>query len=430
MLKLPRGLLAFRSRNFLLYFCGHLTSQIGSWIEQTAVAWILYELTNSTILLGLGGLCRAAPMILLGLVGGAVADRARRRALLMFTESTMLVVSSIVGALALTGHLQFWHLYLSSLASGTLYAFSVPARQALFPQLVPREALPSAVTLNSLAARSAAFIGPSIAGVALAFSGYALPFLLNAASFLGMLAALAALHMPAAAPAGATARPRLRQDVMEGVRYLRRSSLLKGVLTLEVLAGIFGHNSALITIMARDVLDAGPQGLGSLLSALAAGALFGMLLMVVFHTERRGRIIPIAGAVYTLLLIGFGFSGSLALSLALLFGLGAADGVWGVARNTVVQLAVPDQLRGRAMSVVFLATRASTPLGHSTSGFIASLVGGPGTLVFGAALIGVTVATVGRRIPALASTRAEAPDALDATVAAGGERAKSEAERR
>ncbi len=120
----------------------------------------------------------------------------------------------------------------------------------------------------------------------------------------------------------------------------------------------------------------------------------------------------------------------MALSLALLFGLGAADGVWGVARNTVVQLAVPDQLRGRAMSVVFLATRASTPLGHSTSGFIASLVGGPGTLVFGAALIGVTVATVGRRIPALAATRAEAPDALDATVAARGERAKSEAERR
>jgi MFS family permease len=413
---LPRGLLALRSRDYRWYFVGHLTSQTGSWIEMTAVAWILYELTNSAVLLGLGGLCRAAPMILLGLVGGAVADRVPRRLLLILTESIMLVVSAIVGLLALTGNLQFWHLYLLSLTSGTLFAFSVPARQALFPELVPRSAMPSAVMLNSLVARGSGFIGPPIAGAALATTGYAMPFLLNAASFLAMLAALAAMHVPSRSPARGSARPSLRKDMMEGLHFIRRSPLLKGVLALELFAGLFGHNSALITIMARDVLHAGPQGLGLLLSALAAGALAGMLAMVLFHTERYGRVILIAGASYTLLLIGFGVSGSFALSLILLFAVGAADGVWGVARNTTVQLAVPNELRGRAMSVVFLATRGSTPLGHFTSGLTASFMGGPATIVLGAALIGAGVAATARRIPGFSSARHTPhplPDAAD-----------------
>lgn len=413
-LTLPRGLLALRERNYRLYFLGHMTSQVGSWIEMTAVAWILYELTNSTVLLGLGGLSRAAPMILLGLLGGAVADRVPRRLLLIMTESAMLLVSTIVGLLALTGHLQFWHLYLLSLTSGTLFAFSVPARQALFPELVPRAAMPSAVTLNSVAVRSAGFIGPSIAGVALAFSGYALPFLLNAASFLAMLAALAALRLPPRADARQSTRPSLRSDMLQGLHFIWHNPLLKGVLALELFAGLFGHNSALITIMARDVLHTGPQGLGLLLSALAAGALAGMLVMVLLHTERYGRVILIAGASYTLLMIGFGVSGSFVLSLALLFAIGAADGIWGVARNTAVQLSVPNELRGRAMSVVFLATRGSTPLGHFTSGLTASFLGGPATIVLGATLIGGAVIATLRRVPEFGSTRS-APHPLAAS---------------
>jgi MFS family permease len=399
----PRGLLALRSRNFLLYFTGHFTSQVGTWIEQTAVAWILYELTDSAVLLGLGGLFRAAPMILLALPGGAIADRVRHRRLLAATESIMFAVAVTMGVLAATDQLQFWHLYLLNLASGTLYAFSVPARQALFPALVARDALPSAVTLNSAAARSAAFIGPSIAGLTLAFSGYAAPFFLNAASFVAMLAALAAMRLPRAVHAPQTARLGLRNDMGEGVKFVRRSDLLTAVLTLEFLAGLFGHNSAIVTIMARDVLGAGPQGLGALLSALSAGALFGMLLMVVRHTERRGRLILIAGGAYSLLLVGFAASSSLALSMALLFALGAADGVWGVARNTVVHLAIPDALRGRVMSMVFLVTRGSTPMGQLSSGVLAALIGAPATILLGAAMVGAAVARTGLRVPELRS---------------------------
>lgn len=400
---LPRGLQALRERDYALYFSGHLTSQIGNWIELTAVAWILYEMTDSAVLLGLGGLCRAAPTILLALPGGAVADRLVRRPLLMATESIMLIVSVVLGVLALTAQLQFWHLYVLSLISGTLTAFSTPARHALFPALVPRALMPSAVTLNSLAARGAAFLGPSIAGVALLVGGYAAPFLLNAVSFLAMLAALAAMRLPAGVPARQTAKRGMRTDMLEGLRFVWRSPLLKAVLGLEVLAGLFGHNTALITLVARDVLGSGPQGLGYLMSGLGAGALFGMLLTVAFHTEQRGRVILVAGTVYTALFVGFGLSSWFWLSTALLFALGTADGVWSVARNTVVQLAVPDALRGRAMSMVFLVTRGSTPLGHFSSGVLAALIGAPGTVVLGALLIGAGVVGAGMRVPALGS---------------------------
>ena len=413
---LPRGLAALREPNYRWYFLGHVTSQVGTWIEQTAVAWILYELTDSTILLGLGGLSRAAPTILLALLGGAIADRLPQRRLLFATESTLLVVSLAMAALAYTGELQFWHLYVLNILSGTLSAFSTPARHALFPTLVPRAMIPSAVALNSLAARSAGFIGPAIAGMALAFSGYALPFVLNAASFVGMLAALIVIRLPAAAPAAPSTPQGLRRDIAEGVRFIWGNPLLKGVLALEVLTGVFGHNTALITIIARDVLGSGPQGLGSLLSALSAGALCGMLSTVVFHTEQRAPLILFAGALYTLLLLGFGFSDSLGVSLVLLFALGAADGAWSVARNTVVQLAAPDAMRGRTMSAVFLVTRGSTPLGHFTSGLLAAAIGGAGTVLLGGAVIGAGVAAAAARAPALgsywrdAAGRARSPD--------------------
>src|SRR2546423_14605482 len=157
-----RGLDALRSRNYVLYLVGHFTSQTGAWVEQTAVSWILYELTGSAVLLGLAGLARAVPTIALALVGGAVADRLPRRAMLYCTESTMVVNSLAIGLLAWSGQLEYWHLYVLSFVNGTLGAFSVPARQALFAGLVPRSAMQSAATFNAVAVRCALLPGPSM----------------------------------------------------------------------------------------------------------------------------------------------------------------------------------------------------------------------------------------------------------------------------
>jgi MFS family permease len=398
--RLPPGLAALRERNFVFYVVGQFTSRLGDWIELTAVSWILYELTNSPLLLGLSGLFRAAPTILFALFGGAMADRVPRRPLLLFTESTMLVASLVVGLLAAGGELKFWHLYVLNVVSGTLSAFSVPARQALFAGLVPRNAIQSAVTMNSFAVRSGGLIGPTVGGLALVFGGYALPFFLNAASFLGIIFALIAMRLPRAAGDSAVPRFSLTRSMTEGVGFVWRSAPLKVVLGLELASGLFGHNSTLITIIARDILHAGPEALGLILSALGAGALLGMGLMVAFQVERHARVILIAGGIYATLWGAAALSQWLWVSTILFFALGTADGVWGVSRNTLAQLLVPDALRGRVMSVVMLVTRGSSQLGTMQAGLLVGLMGAPAAVLASAAIIGASVVRCWRvRLP-------------------------------
>ena len=391
MPSLPHGLTALRERNYVLYAVGQFISQLGNWVEQTAVAWILYEMTNSPLLLGLSGLFRAVPMIGLALFGGAIADRVPRRVLLLLTESSMLIASLAVGLLALTDQLQFWHLYVLSFASGTLSAFSIPARHALFAGLVPRSSMQSAVTLNAVAVRSGALIGPSIGGVALAYGGYAFPFFINAAGFIGMLLALASMRLPSRQTDTASSPTNLWHGMTSGLDFVWRNPLLKVALGLEIVSGVFGHNVALITVIARDAIGTGPEGLGLLLSALGAGGLLGMVFMVAFEVKRHVHVILSAGTAYAALLTAFALSPWLGLSMILLFALGAADGIWAVTRNTLAQLLVPDALRGRVMSVVVMATRGSAPLGRVQGGFLAGLVGGPAAVLVGAAVIGAAV---------------------------------------
>lgn len=386
-----RGLEALRSRNYVLYLVGHFTSQTGAWVEQTAVSWILYELTGSAVLLGLAGLARAAPTIALALIGGAVADRLPRRAMLYCTESLMLVNSLAIGVLAWNASLEYWHLYILSFVNGTLSAFSVPARQALFAGLVPKSAMQSAVTFNAVAVRCGVLIGPAIGGAALAYGSYALPFWINAASFIGMLAALAGMRL-SPMPTHESAPGTLWQGMQEGLRFVWDHAPLRVALALEVVSGLFGHNITLITIIAKDVLRTDAQGLGWLLSALGAGGMTAMVFMVFAQLKRHMRVILHAGAIYCLLLAAFAISPWLALSVALLFLLGTCDGIWGVNRNTLAQTLVPDALRGRVMSVVVLTTRGSAPLGRLQAGFVADLVGAPAATLVGAAVIASAVA--------------------------------------
>ena len=400
--RLPAGLIALRETNFILYVLGQFTSQLGSWIELTAVSWIVYEMTDSPVLLGLVGLFRALPTILLALVGGAIADRLPRRFLLLCTESIMLSASLVVGLLAVTGRLEYWHFYILNLTSGTLQAFSVPARHALFANLVPRSSMVSAVMLNSVAVRGGGLLGPAIAGIALSYGGYALPFFLNAASFVAMLLALMLMRLPARQSRTGADLPEESwpRRMTEGVAFAWRTPLLRVALCLELATGLFGQNSALLTIIVRDVLGAGPEGLGIIMSSLSAGALLGMVLLVSFHVERHGRLILGAGAAYAVVWALFGFSHSLWWSAALAVALGTIDSISGVMRNSVAQLLVPDALRGRVMSVVMLVTRGSSQLGRVQSGFIVGLIGAQPTVLLGAGVVGAALlASMRLRLP-------------------------------
>jgi MFS family permease len=348
-------------------------------------------MTNSPFLLGLVGLFRATPTILLALYGGAMADRLPRRVVLMCTESTMLVLSLTLGILAFTGHLEYWHLYVLNFVSGTLQAFSVPSRHALFAGLVPRAAMQSAVTMNSVAVRSGGFIGPSIAGLALAYGGYSVPFFINSASFIAMLVALMMMRLPKSTEEPPKKRQSIRKGMSEGVAFVWNTPLLRVALMLELATGLFGHNTALITIIVRDVLGAGPQSLGLLMSATGAGALVGMTLLLTFPVKQHGRLILTLGVIYTILWAGVGLSPWIWLSAILLLALGTCDAMWGVTRNTLAQLLATDAMRGRTMSIVMLATRGSSQLGRVQSGFTVGLIGAPATVLLGAGVIGAAV---------------------------------------
>jgi MFS family permease len=311
--------------------------------------------------------------------------------MLYCTESTMFVTSLAVGMLAWSARLEYWHLYVLSFVNGTLSAFSVPARQALFAGLVPRTAMQSAVTFNAVAVRCGVLLGPSIGGAALAYGSYAAPFWINAVSFIGMLTALAAMRLSPIATHD-SAPGTLWQGMKEGLGFVWDHAPLRVALALEVVSGLFGHNITLMTIIAKDVIATDAQGLGWLLSALGAGGMAAMIFMVFAQLTRHMRVILYAGALYCLLLAAFALSPWLPLSLALLFLLGTCDGIWGVNRNTLAQTLVPDTLRGRVMSVVVLTTRGSAPLGRLQAGFVADVVGAPAAMLFGAAVIGAAIA--------------------------------------
>jgi MFS family permease len=315
----------------------------------------------------------------------------------------MLTTSLVVGLLALSDQLQYWHFYILNFISGTIQAFSVPARHALFANLVPRSAMASAVTLNSIAVRGGGLLGPAIAGLALAYGGYALPFLLNAASFIGMLSALALMRLPRSQTRSREADQSLGRRMAEGVTFAWRTPLLRVTLGLELATGLFGHNSALLTILVRDVLRAGPQELGLIMSAMSGGAMLGMALLVAMPIERPRRLIIRLGAAYALLWTVFGFSSLLWFSTLLAFTLGIIDSVLGVTRNTVAQVLVPDSLRGRVMSVVMLITRGGSQLGRVQSGFVAGLIGAQPAVLLGGGVIAAAL---------LASMRLHLPDKI------------------
>jgi len=390
-------------------------SQCGDWIEATTTAWLLYQITGDPVLLGLGGGIRAASIILFGLIGGAVADRTDRRRLLFFTQSGFAIASFALGWLVLSGGVTFWHIYIFSAVNGALGSFDAPARRSLFPSLVPRADMQNAVVLNSAVFRLARLVGPAIGGVIIARYGPAVSYFVNFASYAAILVALAAMRVP---PFVAARRPRaLLQDVADGLRYTLRRPLLRAVLVLESVHSFFGVNTALITIIATDVLHAGPEGLGLLLSAQAVGALVGTTaLLVSGDMEHKGRAMVAAGAAYCVTLALLASATRFEVAALLLIGTAITDAYWTAMRNTMFQLQTDEAYRGRSLSTVLLAGRGFTQGAQLETG-IAVSIGGPAFAVTsGAAIIALVLALVNLRTSEVRRFRG-LPDAVAAATA-------------
>lgn len=395
-MRLPPGLSPLRHRDFALYWVGQCVSQVGTFIEMTATTYLLYAITNSPVLLGLGGLTRAVPILALALYGGALADRVDRKRLLMFTQASQVLTSLLLGTLVVTGTIQFWHIYVIGFVNSTLSAFDAPARNSFYPSLIPRSDFQNAVTLSSVIFRLSTLLGPAIGGVLIATVGPASPFFVNAASYFGLIGAL--LLIRTKSPVANGSRASMRSAMWGGLQFARRSPVLPLILGTEAILSLFGHNSALVTIFARDVLHVGPEGLGLLLSAVGAGAIIGTIILVgTGELRQKGAIMITAGILYAAALVAFSVSTSFALSVAVLFVLGVADSFWGAMRNTIIQLAATDAFRGRITSLVTFTSRGLTNAGQIETGAMVAVAGPPLAAAINGLVIGVAVIAIGLR---------------------------------
>ncbi len=416
-MRLLPGLSPLRHRDFALYWVGQCVSQIGTFIEMTATTYLLYAITSSPLLLGLGGLVRGVPILGLALFGGALADRIDRKRLLLFTQSLQVVTSIILGTLVATGAVQFWHIYAIGFVNSTLSAFDAPARNSFYPQLIPRADFQNAVTLNSVIFRLSTLVGPAIAGILIATVSTASPFFVNAASYFSIIFALLAIRTKFTSTAGP--RVSLGRSALGGIQYALKSPVLPLILATEAALSVFGHNSALVTIFARDILHVGPEGLGLLLSSVGAGAIVGTIALVATgNVQRKGALMIASGALYAVGLLGFAVSTSFLLSMVVLFVLGVADSGWGAMRNTIAQLATADAYRGRVMSMITVSSRGLTNAGQIETGAIVAAVGPAFGAAVNGVLVALSVATVALRSPRLRGFRSAAHVDVDVVEAA------------
>lgn len=389
------GLAPLRYRDFALYFSGLTVSQCGSWMEQTLTTWLLYEITGSPVLLGIGGALRAVPIFVFGLLAGAVADRVDRRRLLLLTQGGSALTSLGLGFVVATGQLEVWHIYAVSVVNATLLTFDAPARRAMFTTMVPRSQLQNAITLNAAVFRIARLIGPSLAGILIVTTGPALPYFINSVSYLAIIVALLLIGTP---PIVDRVRGSLFTEAVDGVRYTLGKPVLANLLFLESVHSLFGANTALITIVAKDVLHVGADGLGFLVSALAAGALVGTGALVMSgDVERKGRSMMLSGYAYVAVFAVFAWSRSFELSALTLALVGFADTWWATMRNSIFQLQVDEAYRGRTLSAFLLVGRGMAQTSQLQTGLAVEAFGPHVAATAGAVLIAASIVGVNVR---------------------------------
>jgi MFS family permease len=367
--------------------------------------------------LGLNGVFRAVPAIALGFFSGTFADRYDRKRLLLGTQLVLGMITLVLAVLDHSGRIQAWHIYAFTFFSSSIGSFDGPARQAFFPALIPRAALPSAVALNSLLWKGSALVGPMLGGVAISLMGTAGAFYANAASFLSVVIALLLIHT--ASPAAERNRQFL-VEVKQGWSYVIAKPLILGVMIMEGVSSVFGLNHAMLTIFASDIFKVGASGFGLLQSSRGLGAVVGSGLFIgMGHRPAQGKILFVSAILYGAGFALFGLSPSFLLALILLAFVGATDTIWGAARGTILQFITPERFRGRVMGVFQLSNRGLHPLGQTQTGFMVPLIGARETVALGGVLVAaITLLTAWRNpeIPRFRWGEFKEPEAEDSEV--------------
>lgn len=393
-------LIALRYRDFRLLWLGQMVSQVGTQMATVAVTWQLYEITGQAASLGLLGLCRFLPILIFSLGSGVLADAIDRRKLMLLSQISMCVLSGILAVALWQGFASALLIYSIVTLMAVANTFDMPARQALIPNLVSREHLSNALSLNIIVWQIATIVGPTIGGLLIGWRGRAdLVFAIDALSFGAVIVSLLLIR---ARHVTGQRQPVSLRAALEGLRFVRGTPILFWTMTLDFLATFFAGAMTLLPIFAKDILAVGPGGLGILYAAPAVGAVVtGMLMAVIGNVRRQGFVILVAVGIYGLCTAIFGISTSFLLSCLMLAGIGASDTISMVIRNTLRQQLTPDHLRGRMVSVNQLFFAGGPQLGEIEAGAVAQVFGAPTSVWTGGVLCLIAVVVIATRVTQL-----------------------------
>jgi MFS family permease len=393
---------SLRNRNYRLFFMGQGASLVGTWMQQMAMGWMVYRLTDSAFFLGVVGFAGQIPTFFIAPFGGVLADRLSRRNILIATQVLSMLQALILAALVMTGNIAIWQIIALSVFMGIVNAFDIPTRQAFVYELVDnQDDLPNAIALNSMIFNAARLAGPSIAGLLIAAAGEGICFLINAASFAAVLAALLAIKTAPPITVGNN-EPVLR-GIKEGIAYAYGFAPIRAILLLLALISLLGMSyGVLMPVFARDILKGGPQTLGFLMGAVAAGALLGSIFLASRRTvQGLSRIIVIAICIFAVGVAAFSFSQALWFSFIMILLAGFGMMVQIASINTVLQTIVDDDKRGRIMSLYTVAFMGTAPIGSLLAGAIADAIGAPHTLQISAFLCVIAAIVFAMKLPAI-----------------------------
>ena len=359
-------------RNYRLFFFGQLTSVAGTWMQNIALAWVVVEVAPHSrgLAVGLLSVCRFGPFTVLGLFAGVVTDRLDNRRTVIVTQTIQMLLSAVLAALTLLGHIRLWEVYAIAVLTGTAIVFDAPSRQNLTFQMVGKEELPNAVALNSSLFNLARIFGPAVAGVVIAAVGTGWCFVINTASFLAVLAALLAMRVADLYPLAGRRRPTVFRGTREGLAFARDNLTVQVTLAMmAVFASICFNFNILLPLLAKNTLDAGPRTFGIISASFGAGALIGALSAAAVANARWRTMLLGAGGFGICELLIAPVHGVVAASI-LLFVCGVFFTSYTANANASIQLASPDHLRGRVLGLYYYAWNGLAPLGAVLVGWL------------------------------------------------------------
>lgn len=362
---------SFRNRNYRLYWFGQLFSVTGTWVQRIAQAWLVLKLTDSSFALGLVSTLQFLPITFLSMFGGVLADRLPKRSVLVATQSIMAVQALILGILISTGLVQVWHIYIMAGALGFASAFDNPTRQAFVVEMVGPKDVPNAVALNSSLFNAARIVGPSLGGALIGIFGIAVPFYVNAVSYLAVIGGLLMMRPADFHDVPRPARGPVLARLREGISFSARTPQVALVLILMGFLGTFGYQfTVLLPLVAKYVLGTGALGFGGLLTAMGVGSLVAAL-WIAYLSRPSEKVLLIGAFSFTILLGALGLSTTIPITVGILVLLGVASITFTATANSRLQLLAPGELRGRVMSLYIFVFSGTAPLGSFTIGLIA-----------------------------------------------------------